>query len=83
MSQLSTILRAVKEEALEPQICVVAKWLTTLSKEEAKEFIECISVPKLSAAGLYNSIVSQGIELPFKVTTFRMHVKGYCPCQNK
>ena len=81
MSQLSNILKAAKQEALKPQLCVIAKWLSTLDKEEAKEFLECMSIPSLSTAGLYNSLLSQGVALPFKMTAFRMHVKGYCPCQ--
>ena len=83
MSKLLTVLKSVKEESLQPATCAVAKWLNSLDKEEASAFLDCMNVPGLSAAGLYNAIVAQGIDLPFKATLFRTHVKGYCTCQNK
>jgi hypothetical protein len=81
MSKLLEVLKEQKSIATSEPACMVADWLLTLNDEEAQEFIECMKVPNLSALGLYNALVKQGIDLPFRATTFRSHVKGYCICQ--
>lgn len=81
MVKLIDVLKAHKEENTKEKGCSVAQWLGTLTKEEADEFIACLQAPNTTALGLYNTLVSSGIPLPFKQTLFRAHVKGYCTCQ--
>jgi len=62
--------------------CVVAQWIIKLSIEEQEAFA---SIKEKSArvkiASLYSDL-SKETELPFKLTAFRSHMRGYCTCQN-
>lgn len=79
MSNLIDILKNHKEQQSFTG-CGVARWLTTLNKEEGEAFLECLDTPGVTALGLYNTLLSNGIALPFKQTSFRSHVNGYCSC---
>ena len=79
MSNLVNILKNHKEEQSFTG-CSVARWLATLTKEEGEAFIECLETPGVNALSLYNTLVFGGVSLPFKQTTFRYHVNGYCTC---
>jgi hypothetical protein len=60
--------------------CVVDEWISTLSKEEQVIF-EQLKASKVTVfADLYRDL-STTTELPFKLTAFRSHMKGYCTCQ--
>jgi hypothetical protein len=80
MTHLTEVLKKHKENNAFIA-CAVGKWLDTLTQEEAEAFIDCIEAPNVSAFGLYTALSTGGIQLPFKQTVFRAHVKGYCVCQ--
>lgn len=62
--------------------CVVAKWITELPKKEQEVFAALKASKVTVFADLYRDL-SDNIELPFKLTAFRSHMKGYCTCQPK
>lgn len=70
------------ESADKPSKCAVGKWADTLDDKTRKVF-ETLIEKKVETSGLYRDLVSNGYELPFKSTVFRMHMKGYCVCQSK
>jgi hypothetical protein len=64
-----------------PVICVVASWIGELPEEEQAAFIELRNNNKVVVATLYKDLNNE-IELPFKLTAFRSHLRGYCTCRN-
>lgn len=60
--------------------CIVAKWITTLPEEEQHLFEKIRENKDVSVASLFNEL-SKEVELPFKLTAFRGHLRGYCTCQ--
>lgn len=61
--------------------CSVAQWIKTLSKEEQAAFAKIRENSKsVNTTTLYQDLATQ-IELPFKLTAFRSHIRGYCTCQ--
>lgn len=60
--------------------CSVGKWVDTLEKEEQDALNSLINSESLNATSLFLAIEKQ-VKLPFKVTTFRSHMRGYCTCQ--
>jgi hypothetical protein len=64
-----------------PVICVVGQWIGELSQEEQDAFIELGNNDKVIVASLYKDLQKE-IELPFKLTAFRSHLRGYCTCRN-
>jgi hypothetical protein len=61
--------------------CVVSQWISTLSEEEQtllQQLKEKNSDIKI--ASLYKDL-TQSVNLPFKLTAFRSHLRGYCSCQ--
>ena len=61
--------------------CVVAKWVGTLSKEEQEVFNKLReNSSAVKVAQLFQDI-SKEVELPFKLTAFRSHLRGYCTCR--
>jgi hypothetical protein len=62
--------------------CSVRQWLLSLPQEEQKAFAQVKeNNAKISAAGLFADLNKED-ELPFKLTAFRSHLRGYCTCQN-
>jgi len=62
--------------------CVVSTWIEGLSKKE-QDILEQIRTSNVTVfADLYRDL-SSSVELPFKLTAFRSHMKGYCTCQSK
>ena len=62
--------------------CVVSRWIDALPKEEQDAFAavkEKSAVIKI--ASLYTDLNEES-KLPFKLTAFRSHMRGYCTCQN-
>jgi hypothetical protein len=73
------ILKKHLEEA--PFQCVVSVWISGLKEEEQSAFNLLITNrAKINIAVLYKDLALQE-GLPFKVTVFRSHMKGYCTCQ--
>jgi CII-binding regulator of phage lambda lysogenization HflD len=67
----------------EPKVkgCTVSAWLSTLNKEEQAAFQKIKdNNATVQLANLYNDIIS-ATELPFKLTAFRSHFRGYCICR--
>jgi hypothetical protein len=59
----------------------VGKWINTLEPEEQDAFNGLINSDELNATSLFLALEKQ-IKLPFKITTFRSHMRGYCSCQH-
>lgn len=68
-----------KHLAAVPQGCVVEQWVRSLSEEEQTGFDSVKASTKVVVADLYLDLMST-IELPFKLTAFRSHMRGYCTC---
>lgn len=65
-----------------PTICVVAQWVSELKEDEQSAFVALRSNNnKVVVASLYKDL-NEETELPFKLTAFRSHLRGYCTCQN-
>lgn len=80
MASLLDVLQKQRIEQTQPFKCVVGSWVDSLEKEEQDAFDACVTTPGLNAAKLYTTLTKE-IDLPFKATVFRSHVKGYCSCQ--
>ena len=64
-----------------PSSCVVNTWIKSLKNEEQEAFtLLQKNKEKLQCAILYKDL-SFEIDLPFKLTAFRSHMRGYCTCQ--
>jgi hypothetical protein len=63
-------------------VCVVAKWITELSIEEQAAFASVKEKNANIKIALLYSDLNAETELPFKLTAFRSHMRGYCTCQN-
>ena len=64
-----------------PSSCVVNTWIKSLKSEEQEAFtLLQKNKEKLQCAILYKDLSSE-IDLPFKLTAFRSHMRGYCTCQ--
>jgi hypothetical protein len=61
--------------------CVVSTWINELKDEEQQAF-ELLkqNQKRIVLAVLYKELSAQQ-ELPFKLTAFRGHMRGYCSCQ--
>lgn len=61
--------------------CVVSTWISGLEAEEQQAFaLLKQNQERIVFANLYSELASQQ-ELPFKITAFRSHMRGYCTCQ--
>ena len=59
--------------------CVVSTWILNLTEEE-KTVIALLKESKTTViVDLYRDLIANS-ELPFKLTAFRSHMKGYCTC---
>ena len=64
-----------------PSSCVVNTWIKSLKSEEQEAFtLLQKNKEKLQCAILYKDL-SFEIDLPFKLTAFRSHMRGSCTCQ--
>lgn len=65
----------------EAHSCVVSRWIDTLKDEEKKAFIKVKeNSQNIHIASLFADLNKQ-TSLPFKLTAFRSHLRGYCTCQ--
>lgn len=61
--------------------CAVGVWSLTLDEEEKTVFKSLEEAgDSINAASLFKDLC-QTEKLPFKLTIFRAHLKGYCACQ--
>lgn len=78
---LDVLTKHINGDAI-PKICVVAKWIEGLEDEEQKAFQEVIAHNQdIHVAALFNDLKKE-TNLPFKLTAFRSHLRGYCTCQH-
>jgi hypothetical protein len=64
-----------------PQVCVVSQWISSLSQKEQEAFAKIKeNNKKIQFVSLLEDLSAQA-ELPFKITAFRGHFRGYCSCQ--
>lgn len=66
--------------------CSVSKWIDKLDEEDKDAFIQLRAIviadsKQINTASLFDSLTNK-TQLPFKLTAFRSHMRGYCTCQN-
>ena len=60
--------------------CSVSDWVSKLPTEEQKAFDDIQGCSEnINITGLYKDLNSTE-QLPFKLTAFRSHLRGYCTC---
>lgn len=65
-----------------PRLCVVAEWISTLKDEEQQAFKRIKEQSKeINTKALFSDLDNR-TKLPFKMTAFRSHLRGYCTCQS-
>lgn len=65
----------------EHKLCVVGVWVTTLDEEHQNLFAVIKEKNKdVTIAPLYKDLSIEE-ELPFQLTSFRSHLRGYCTCR--
>jgi poly-D-alanine transfer protein DltD len=74
------VLGAHVKKLTEVKKCATGTWIDGLQQQEQDAFAQLISA-QANAQGLYDDLTKAGNDLPFGMTTFRMHMKGYCTCQ--
>ncbi len=57
--------------------CVVAVWAAGLPDEE-QDALNDLKTKAVVVADLYRDLRAAGV--PFKLTAFRSHMRGYCAC---
>jgi hypothetical protein len=64
-------------------LCAMGQWINTLDKKTQEAF-DAIKENNKSVVlvELYNDLAKE-TELPFKITVFRSHLRGYCTCQSR
>lgn len=60
--------------------CIVASWAADLPEEEQQALID-LQTKAVVIADLYRDLRAAGV--PFKLTAFRSHMRGYCACPKK
>ena len=61
--------------------CVVARWIDSLKPEEKTAFNKIREQSEtVDLANLFKDLAIQ-INLPFRLTAFRSHMRKYCTCQ--
>ena len=70
--------------------CVVSRWITALSDEDRGVFEKLLAVTrdnnkavdiKAFYAALVRKAEAEKLSVPFKLTAFRSHMRGYCTCR--
>lgn len=64
----------------ETHVCVVAEWQNGLIMEYQEALNKVRNNQKLNAKKLYDEL-NEAEPLPFGLTAFRAHLRGYCTCQ--
>ena len=87
------MFKALVEEHLNKDSggCVVNRWITDLTEQEDRDvFAKLLDVTRADAKavdlkafynGLLTQAINENIEIPFKMTAFRSHMRGYCTCR--
>jgi hypothetical protein len=62
--------------------CAIKQWIDALPKEEQDAFaLVKQNSENINVAALFTELIKESA-LPFKLTAFRSHLRGYCTCQN-
>jgi hypothetical protein len=62
--------------------CTVSKWIDGLPNEEREAFAAVKEKnATIKLASLFSDLNAES-KLPFKLTAFRSHMRGYCTCRN-
>ena len=62
-------------------VCIVARWIDGLKEEEKQAFLRIKENSQtIHVASLFADL-NKSTSLPFKLTAFRSHLRGYCTCQ--
>ena len=65
----------------EAHACIVSRWIDGLKEEEKQAFLRVKeNSQQVHIAALFADLTKQ-TQLPFKLTAFRSHLRGYCTCQ--
>lgn len=60
--------------------CSVGLWILEQGEEEQRLFEELRKHGNINMTNLYKDLTAES-PLPFKITLFRMHMRGTCVCQ--
>jgi len=74
---IADVLREHLDESSKPSKCSMGKWLDTQEEDIQALFEQIMLKPTINSMALYRSLETV---LPFKSTTFKLHIKGNCPC---
>lgn len=75
------ILDILEEQLSTPTTkCVVGRWVVSLTTEEQNGLEKIKELPKYNLVNLYRKL-NERTELPFKLTSFKSHMRGVCTCQ--
>lgn len=78
---LEVLTKHIKGET-DPRVCVVSRWISKLSQEEQDAFLEVQNHSQQIQVALLFKELNNETKLPFKLTAFRSHIRGYCTCQH-
>ena len=65
----------------QPRVCVVAQWIDSLSEAEKEAFAKVKENNKKVQLAVLHADLAAQTELPFRLTAFRSHFRGYCTCK--
>lgn len=74
---IADVLKAHLHMANTPSKCMMGKWMTEQSDEVKELFVQIGNKPNFNVMALFQSLEE---ELPFRFTTFKLHLKGKCTC---
>jgi hypothetical protein len=58
--------------------CTTGKWLETQEPEVVEMLSELSKRPTTNVSALFRDL--EPLEVPFRLTTFKLHMKGNCQC---
>jgi len=74
---LADVLRDHLEGISKPSKCLVGKWLSDQDAEVQDLFAQLMRKPDLNAMALFRNLDGA---VPFKSTTFKLHIRETCSC---
>jgi hypothetical protein len=74
---IADVLREHLESSTFSRKCKMGLWLEEQDSDVVSLFNEIASRPQVNITAIYHSLVN---DLPFKSTTFKLHIKGTCTC---
>jgi hypothetical protein len=75
---LINALNGYLEGKIPTALCLVGKWLEEQEADVKEVFYQLYERESINFSALYRAIEES--ELPFKFTTFKVHMKGQCQC---